>query len=540
MEDYGQIKINQYRTCMIIPFSYDSSFFGQMLQEKEEDYKEENKKKKNERDYSRFCFKEFFQKIQIRNSEPFSEKAKEWLVEKGENSNTEKLVLQCYEFRNGEREKINLNQKVNCIYTLSKQKYSFKIQKIKAWFFKTGQGFLTLELRSEGIETIKEALTFNSLRWVNRDRKFNWKKRKSKNEEKIISTNIKEILEKCLDSLKNIGVRNGGIMEDKAYFLSVLISDGNREVDNTSEVLQRLCLKYSVNKPIADAQKNAIELYSSYKYIWCGICGNTVAILGDCFKEQSEQKEQSNKEFMTVTYPNNIFSHYLITYLYYLSCYKKYQDLSDMLGLPDKINPDEIHIEKIGSEGLYDVLNDIFYNILCEKVWNLPDKINELKKEYKKYDIFISYRHDGGQYLALLLFEHLREKGLKVFLDVESLKVGHFDKQIYNEIESCKYLLFVVSPGCVKKLVEVNDWVAKELVGAVKAGCKILPVYMEGVSITDSEYIDSILNPEEEKPEVSEELKTVLKALPIFQSFEAKVGSFDSSVEKIIAALKTN
>lgn len=44
-------------------------------------------------------------------------------------------------------------------------------------------------------------------------------------------------------------------MEDKAYFLSVLISDGNREVDNTSEVLQRLCLKYSVNKPIADAQK---------------------------------------------------------------------------------------------------------------------------------------------------------------------------------------------------------------------------------------------------------------------------------------------
>lgn len=487
---------------MIIPFSYDSSFFGQMLQEKEEDYKEENKKKKNERDYSRFCFKEFFQKIQIRNSEPFSEKAKEWLVEKGENSNTEKLVLQCYEFRNGEREKINLNQKVNCIYTLSKQKYSFKIQKIKAWFFKTGQGFLTLELRSEGIETIKEALTFNSLRWVNRDRKFNWKKRKSKNEEKIISTNIKEILEKCLDSLKNIGVRNGGIMEDKAYFLSVLISDGNREVDNTSEVLQRLCLKYSVNKPIADAQKNAIELYSSYKYIWCGICGNTVAILGDCFKEQSEQKEQSNKEFMTVTYPNNIFSHYLITYLYYLSCYKKYQDLSDMLGL--------------------------------------PDKINELKKEYKKYDIFISYRHDGGQYLALLLFEHLREKGLKVFLDVESLKVGHFDEQIYNEIESCKYLLFVVSPGCVKKLVEVNDWVAKELVGAVKAGCKILPVYMEGVSITDSEYIDSILNPEEEKPEVSEELKTVLKALPIFQSFEAKVGSFDSSVEKIIAALKTN
>ena len=33
MEDYGQIKVNQYRTCIIIPFSYDDSFFGQMIKE---------------------------------------------------------------------------------------------------------------------------------------------------------------------------------------------------------------------------------------------------------------------------------------------------------------------------------------------------------------------------------------------------------------------------------------------------------------------------------------------------------------------------
>lgn len=62
MEDYGQIKINQYRTCMIIPFSYDSSFFGQMLQEKEEDYKEENKKRKMREIIPDFVLKNFFRR----------------------------------------------------------------------------------------------------------------------------------------------------------------------------------------------------------------------------------------------------------------------------------------------------------------------------------------------------------------------------------------------------------------------------------------------------------------------------------------------
>ena len=187
----------------------------------------------------------------------------------------------------------------------------------------------------------------------------------------------------------------------------------------------------------------------------------------------------------------------------------------------------------------YAVLNKIFYEILCEKIWNLPEKIQELKEEYKKYfskkyDIFISYRHDGGQYLALLLFEHLKAKGMKVFLDVDSMKVGHFDEQIYDVIESCKYLLFVVSPGCIKKLVEDDDWVAKELVKASEIGCKILPIYMEKVSIIEKEKIDKLLMSKESVPD---KLENLLKALPTFQSLEAKANVFDSIVDRIMDTL---
>ena len=546
MEDYRQIKINQYKTCIVVPFSYDSSFFEQMLGEKEEDYKEEDRKKKDERDYSKFCFKEFFQKMQITNSEPFNEKAREWIVEKDQN-NSEKLMLQCYEFRDQSREKIGLNEKRNFIYALLKEPYKFRIQKIKAWFFKTGQGFLTLELQAADIQTMEDALIFNGLRWVNRNRKFTWKKKISRDEEKLISTNVKEVLERCLESLKSVGVRNWGIIEDKTYFLSVLISDGDTEVDSRNEILPRLCLKYSTGKPIADVQKSAIEFCYPYEYIHCGICGNTVAMLVDCFQEKNLCKEKSNRKFLTETYPDNVFSHYLITYLYYLTCYKNYRVLSEMLTMSDKLDPDEIkralfsqnkNVEKLASVK-YVVLNKIFYEILCEKIWNLPEKIQELKEEYKKYfskkyDIFISYRHDGGQYLALLLFEHLKAKGMKVFLDVDSMKVGHFDEQIYDVIESCKYLLFVVSPGCIKKLVEDDDWVAKELVKASEIGCKILPIYMEKVSIIEKEKIDKLLMSKESVPD---KLENLLKALPTFQSLEAKANVFDSIVDRIMDTL---
>ena len=547
MKDYRQIKIDQYQTCIIVPFSYDNSFFEQMLQEKEEDYKEEDRKKKAKRDYSRFCFKEFFQKIQITNSEPFNEKAKEWFIEKDE-TNTEKLVLQCYEFRDQAREKIGLNKKRDFIYTLEKEQYKFRISKIKSWFFKAGQGFLTLELQAADMQIMEDALAFNGLRWVNRKRKFTWRKKISRDEEVVMTTDIKEVLEKCLESLKNVGVENWGIMEDRAYFLSVLISDGGWQADNKNEILPRLCLKYSMEKMIADAQKNAMEFCFPYEYLYCGICGNTVTMLVDCFQEKSLCKEQSNRKFLTQRYPEHVFSHYLITYLYYLTCYKNYRDLSEMLTMSDKIDSEEIEralfsqnkkIEEVGSTK-YVVLNDIFYKTLCEKIWNLPEKIEELKEEYKKYlnkeyDIFISYRHDGGQYLALLLYEHLKEKGMKVFLDVHSMRVGHFDEQIYDVIESCKYLLLVVSHDCMERLVDQDDWVAKELVKALEVRCEILPIYMEGMHIIEKKNIDELLSKQQDVPD---KLKELLEALPTFQSLEAKVNVFDSIVDRIMVTLE--
>lgn len=547
MEDYGQIKVNQYRTCIIVPFSYDDSFFGQMLREKEADYKEENKKKKEEKDYSKFCFKEFFQKKQIKNSEPFSEKAKGWFVEKDRSGSTEQLILQCYELK--DREKINLNPTVKGIYVLSKEQYEFKIRKIKAWFFRNGQGFLTLELQSENVETIEDILAFNGLRWVNKDRKFFWKKKVAKDREEVISTNIKELLEKCLDSLKAVGVKDWGIMEDKAYFLSVLISDGDYEIENENEVLSRLCLKYSVGKPVADAQKNAMEFYSTYPYIHCGICANTVAVLGDCFKEKSKQKEQSNREFMTVTYPENIFSHYLITYLYYLSRYDKYKQLKEEWESDKKTTVREMRNKiQIGTEiskiagSRHEQMDKIFYDILCNQVWEFPNKLIKFKKEVR-YDVFISYRHDGGQYLALLLYEHLMQKGVNVFWDKACLRAGHFDEQLYQKIEQSRNLIVVLSPQCIERLTEEGDWICKELHQAFRneqCPVPVLMVAMENVRFPDKKMVENLLQSENVRKlskESREILEDTLNELTKCQGIQTDVALFDGVIDRIVAAL---
>ena len=46
------------------------------------------------------------------------------------------------------------------------------------------------------------------------------------------------------------------------------------------------------------------------------------------------------------------------------------------------------------------------------------------------YDIFISYRRDGGEYTAKILRDHLQDAGYRTFFDVESLRSGNFNTKL--------------------------------------------------------------------------------------------------------------
>ena len=82
----------------------------------------------------------------------------------------------------------------------------------------------------------------------------------------------------------------------------------------------------------------------------------------------------------------------------------------------------------------------------------------------EKYDIFISYRRNGGETMAYLLKEKLKQMGFTVFYDVESLRSGIFNDKLYEVIENCRDIILILSENGLDRCINKDDWVRKEIV----------------------------------------------------------------------------
>ncbi|MCL2633048.1 MAG: TIR domain-containing protein [Oscillospiraceae bacterium] len=102
------------------------------------------------------------------------------------------------------------------------------------------------------------------------------------------------------------------------------------------------------------------------------------------------------------------------------------------------------------------------------------------------YDVFISYRRDGGESMAILLHDRLTAKGYSVFLDVESLNSGTFNTQLLSVIEKCKDVIVVLSKGCLDRCVNEDDWVRMELAHAFKFKRNVVPFMLRGFEWGDN------------------------------------------------------
>lgn len=98
----------------------------------------------------------------------------------------------------------------------------------------------------------------------------------------------------------------------------------------------------------------------------------------------------------------------------------------------------------------------------------------------EKFDVFISYRRDGGEYLAHNLYERLKEKGYSVFQDIESLRAGNFNTALYDVIETCKDVVLILPPNGLDRCLNEDDWVRNEISYALKLKKNIIPIMMPG------------------------------------------------------------
>lgn len=134
------------------------------------------------------------------------------------------------------------------------------------------------------------------------------------------------------------------------------------------------------------------------------------------------------------------------------------------------------------------------------------------------YQIFISYRREGGDVLAGRLHERFTRMGYRVFYDIESLRSGDFNTKLLEVIEECEDVLLVLPPGGLDRCVNKDDWVRQEIAHALKCGKNIVPVMMRNF-------------------EFPENLPEDIAAVRNKNGISANMEFFDAVIEKIASTL---
>lgn len=112
-----------------------------------------------------------------------------------------------------------------------------------------------------------------------------------------------------------------------------------------------------------------------------------------------------------------------------------------------------------------------------------------------KYDIFISYRREGGRELARTLRLALANIGYdNIFFDYNSLRDGLFNDQIITAINECNDFVLVLTPGSMDRCVNEDDWVRREITEALEVGCNFVPVLVDEKDVLYPENFPRKLN----------------------------------------------
>ena len=135
------------------------------------------------------------------------------------------------------------------------------------------------------------------------------------------------------------------------------------------------------------------------------------------------------------------------------------------------------------------------------------------------YDLFLSYRRDGGFATARLLYEYLKNMGLNPFFDLEELRSGQFNTKLYNSIEESSNFVPILSKSALDRCVNEGDWLRLEIAHAIKTGKHIVPIMQEDFQWPDN-------------------LPDDIKELPNYNGVHISKEYYDASMGKFISMLK--
>ena len=524
--------MKNYQNTNIVPFYYNESYFSELKTE-------DNHPDAEPLFQNQFVKKAFY-------SDSFNKFGKRLLTEDEKDG---RQILQHFSLTDDGRKTCGLHKNKNYRYQLRRRGYKFQFGEIEAWFFSSGIGFLTFQVKGE-FPDWSEALDFNAMWRPSSGTVFQWENRRMEEGNlvsEIISLSVRELYDRCLNLLDDAGVRRE---ESKNYNLLMVLTDETPEIDE-QKLMNKLCLRQALERGDSGAE-NEVQYFNRTEYIRWATSKSSLAVLGDY--QTAEKLGRRNRDFLQNNFPFSVFHNYLALYLYYiqrnLECERlelialsleqdernhpfdiSQENYRDFLYLDDKLRP-------MTEEG-YSHIDRLFRETLCRQVWNLQKRLGKLKNEIapqiiqnKKYDVFISYRHDSGQYLALLLYRCLSEKGVSVFWDYESLRAGHYEEQIYEVLDQCKNVIMIVSPGCIDRLKEDGDWVRKEIAYVFKNNNKKIDRQKTNVIMAAMEGEE--FPQEKDADKLPEDVRELVK----FNGIPCPVAYFDGAIKRLFDNIK--
>ena len=161
------------------------------------------------------------------------------------------------------------------------------------------------------------------------------------------------------------------------------------------------------------------------------------------------------------------------------------------------------------------------------------------------YDVFISYRRDGGFDTAGRINDLLSGEGYSVSYDIDTLREGPFDQQLLKRVEQCVDFILIVDKNCFTRTLDPNfnpqnDWLRQELAYALRLKKNVIPVLLRGAAFPENlpEDVESVRfcngpqHSNEYFDSFYQKLKSFMHALPR-KAVSGSVSSDSSSVHSL-------
>lgn len=307
----------------------------------------------------------------------------------------------------------------------------FKISKVNGWFFKRGEGYLTLRVRADGLNE-KQILDLRAiLSDIKAEEKICYTVKTGRDQTKEMNFTVKDLICNFFGILGEIEVTT----QKRTFLQAMSLCYGIMEEldsETSSIYFENLRLNADGSSPVSrKIDSNFLYQVEKYSYINWVVSKESLTAIADM--RQALDIAEKNGKFLRENLGPAIFRDYLMVYLYYMC-----------------LDAHTTQLEKQSREAdnnmcVYPAMRTIRHLQQQKELLTVNKKVR-IQKPYRgiKPYIFISYAHTDSKNVFDII-NNLQSAEYRVWYD-EGIDPGtEWDENIAVHVEKCGYFIALIS-----------------------------------------------------------------------------------------------